>query len=535
MVWRKKPKTRSAVAAGRQKPWAAKVNEMARDRQPVELIQGSKQQETIWDAWLNSTAHLSIQALAGTGKTTTVIQGFHRMGQEKSGRSAFVAFNRSIARELQTKVPSWVEASTFHSLLNKSIYKAYGRIKLDNYKTSFLLEEMVGEKAFDKMQVTTKIAVESLVGLVKNTLTNPDDAGLDFLVDRYGVQVNGDEAEVYDFVREIIEKSKTDVSIYDFDDMIWLPVVNNLPIEKFDTLAVDEAQDLNAVQQAAIVRMQARTIIVGDRNQAIYGFRGSDVESMDTMTMLLEQSGRDVKVLPLTQTRRCPKVHVARAQAIVPDFEALPEAPEGSLEEKELEAAVEEMGPGDLVVCRLNAPVVSTAFRLLKLGKRANIQGRDLGKGLKAMIRKLKVKSGEGSVGQMLVKLQSYVANEVAKLQKLKRVPENKITTLEDKYSCILSFCDGVDNLDQVYERIDTMFTEAEPGQKSNFVLLSTVHRAKGLEADTVWVLFPELMPFPKAKLDWEKVQEHNILYVALTRSKERLVLVRKPVKEEDQ
>jgi len=57
-------------------------------------------------------------------------------------------------------------------------------------------------------------------------------------------------------------------------------------------------------------------------------------------------------------------------------------------------------------------------------------------------------------------------------------------------------------------------------------IAFSTVHKAKGLEADRVFILHPEMMPHPKASKPWEQQQERNIKYVSETRSKEYLGFV---------
>ena len=54
-------------------------------------------------------------------------------------------------------------------------------------------------------------------------------------------------------------------------------------------------------------------------------------------------------------------------------------------------------------------------------------------------------------------------------------------------------------------------------------VTLSTVHRAKGLEAERVIILRPDQLPLAVTR-DWEKRQELNLEYVALTRSRRELV-----------
>ena len=68
-------------------------------------------------------------------------------------------------------------------------------------------------------------------------------------------------------------------AVIDFDDMIWLPVALNLPIPMtFDFLIVDEYQDSNITQQELALRFcpSGRMVIVGDRYQSIYQFRGAD-------------------------------------------------------------------------------------------------------------------------------------------------------------------------------------------------------------------------------------------------------------------
>lgn len=60
-------------------------------------------------------------------------------------------------------------------------------------------------------------------------------------------------------------------------------------------------------------------------------------------------------------------------------------------------------------------------------------------------------------------------------------------------------------------------------------VTLSTIHKAKGLEAEKVYILALDLMPHPialKSGKDWVLEQEKNMKYVAITRSKFELVYI---------
>ena len=73
-------------------------------------------------------------------------------------------------------------------------------------------------------------------------------------------------------------------------------------------------------------------------------------------------------------------------------------------------------------------------------------------------------------------------------------------------------------------DRLNTLFSDTRNG---NAVTLSTVHKAKGLEADNVFILLPEFLPFlRKDQQQWEIEQEYNLKYVAITRAKKNLYYV---------
>lgn len=73
----------------------------------------------------------------------------------------------------------------------------------------------------------------------------------------------------------------------------------------------------------------------------------------------------------------------------------------------------------------------------------------------------------------------------------------------------------------ELQTRIETLFAETPKG-KADYVVCSSVHRAKGLEADTVFVLGETLYPGGRRG----NIEEKNIHYVAVTRAKNKLVWV---------
>jgi superfamily I DNA/RNA helicase len=68
---------------------------------------------------------------------------------------------------------------------------------------------------------------------------------------------------------------------------------------------------------------------------------------------------------------------------------------------------------------------------------------------------------------------------------------------------------------------IGVLFTDGRRG-----VILSTIHKAKGLEAERVYFLDRFLIPSKYARKGWQREQEQNLLYVALTRSKNFLYFI---------
>jgi superfamily I DNA/RNA helicase len=303
--------------------------------------------------------------------------------------------------------------------------------------------------------------------------------------------------------------------IIDFDDMCWLPVALNLPVNKFDFLFVDEAQDTNKCQIAlALMAMKesSRIVAVGDEYQSIYGFRGADV---DAIPNLIENLGAET--LPLSITYRCPKSHVELVDKLFPEIglECSETAKLGIIRNIGMENFYNEVRPGDMILCRLNAPLVEPVFQLIRRGIKATIRGRDIGSGLINLIRRMKAVD----ITQLCVKLQDYARRESERLMAQEKNAQAQ--SVMDKVDTIEALCDGVISITELEEKIETIFSDDNVG-----IVFSTVHKAKGLEAERVYILNNELMPSKMAKSDWEKQQERNIQYVAYTRSLNELIFV---------
>lgn len=480
----------------------------------MHTIVGTPQQIKFWDAIANESCHVVLEALAGTGKTTSIVEALR--GLPPGLKVAFVCFSKVIATELQGRVPRGVLACTLHSLGGQAVARHTRRNLrdlVDRDKVAKMLPPLAASHV--------RSGVIKLTSLCKNTLVEPTNENLIELAAEYGIEFENSQKPICNLVRMCLDKSKSELGTIDFDDMLYLPVVLGLPLEHFDVGFVDESQDLNAVQQRMCFMAFDRMAVVGDRHQAIFRFRGADGRSMDTMTQLLIATGKDVKVLPLTVTQRCPLAVVREAQAIVPAFEARPDAIEGLV----VHGSRAQYQLGDMVICRTNAPLIKEAYSCIAHNTPVKVQGRDFGRDLTKFI--LRLCARHDTVLTLSERQTEWRQRETERLlaDKTKAISnEAKIQLLVDKCECIDALCEGMQTVQQVLDRIDLIFADVIAGtDKSKFVLLSSVHRAKGLEADIVHIIAPELMPHPMSTSLEELEQELNLKYVAITRAKKEL------------
>lgn len=345
------------------------------------------------------------------------------------------------------------------------------------------------------------------------------------------------------YVQVILQNSKNYMwngkFIYDFNDQLWLPVVLGLSFPTYDYVMYDEAQDANKLQHMMLRRLVdngARIMMVGDKNQAIYGFRGADTDSMANLKMLIEEVGQ-VNECPLNYTRRLPKKGVRYLNQMFPHIElyAFEDNREGEIYSVAKTDAHMYMQATDLVLSRINAPMVGLAYKLFKHKKVPVILGRDFGDKIVKLIESQNAKN----VQDLLRKLESWREERKEYFHELaqsrsREVNEYAIEEVDDTVDCIIEFANNVEafdkngkkkkaNINDIIQAVKDLFKETSDGLPANAILLSTVHRAKGFEAKRVHIYTPELFPHPSAKQAWEIEQECNCKWVAYSRQLEDL------------
>lgn len=478
-------------------------------------VNWSDEQTAIFNWFASGTGNLIVQARAGTGKTTTIKQAFTHAPEE--GRLLYAVFNKKNQREAQEKITdARVDVRTLHSLGFWFIKNVWRNAKPDDDVESARLNEVSPSLPED-----VGAAVLKLVGFCKNLTTGiPEVNTVIDIADARNISVS-DEMEkqfppaaiaklAIDCLKQSLVRDYSDrVS---FNDMVWLPVAAGWVKPTFALVVVDEAQDMNMPQLMMAERAclpGGRICVVGDDRQAIYGFRGAASDGMHLMQQRL-----NAKTLGLTTTYRCPKLVVSLANTIVADYTAAPSAPEGEILDLDLSEAAKSLVVGDAVLSRLNAPLMGICLSLLRKGTSARIEGRDIGKQLVGMVRKLRAKS----VPDFLRKLTAWGNKQKSRISSSGgKYAKSKIELIDDQVLTLEIVAQDCENVAAVETKILSLFEDSDNARKPA-VVCSTIHKSKGLEWDRVCLLEDTF------KNTSSEGEEANIRYVAITRARKILI-----------
>jgi DNA helicase-2/ATP-dependent DNA helicase PcrA len=470
-----------------------------------------------------------LEAVAGAGKTTTLISALSMM----TGDVFFGAYNKAIAAELKARVPTdsvaKIDVSTMHAAGFRFWRRVAKNVTIDGDKCRKIFRSASDRNPQYK---PLESAVLTLVSLAKQAglgvLKTANNGAYADLIDHHDIECpevvidgaarrNGVDLVIALANRLMKESIALDYDVIDFDDMIFSPLYHNARVWEHDWVLIDEAQDTNATRRALALRMLkrgGRLVAVGDPHQAIYGFTGADHDALD----LIAAAVNAVR-MPLTITYRCPKAVVKVAQQWVSHITAADSAPEGSAIEGDITKLATFATPGDAVLCRFTAPLLTNVYAFIAAGIPAKVEGREIGNGLKALATRWKT----GSLTTLQTYLDTYLETECAKLRAKEK--ESKAVALEDKVTCLTVIMkrakekDKKANVDSVLAEIDNLFGD----NTKDCVMFSTIHKSKGREWNRVVWLFTG--PSPWARKEWEQQQERNLCYVAVTRAKSELII----------
>jgi len=450
------------------------------------------------------------------GKTTTLVEGSHYLPLNQSAK--FLAFNKHIVAELKARLPKNIKSSTIHGLGYSSLKRYYPKAEVNANKYNRLCRQYLADRNITKDQDYDSLC--DLVRLAQVNLINPSNLQeIKDLCLHYTIPIKDNwsfwQEAVNDILSKGIELARQEIS---FDDMIWLPNLLDLPVINSDWLFIDECQDLNQAQLQLVLKAhkhQTRSLFVGDKFQAIMAFSGADSSSIDNIIVQT-----NAIQLPLSISYRLPISHVELANKLFNVIEPAEGAINGILDKIDTDDIGNYVNQGDLIICRCFYPLVPVYFSLIRQGIPCCVKNKDISTQLTSLLKTVFGKKNQIlSFIQFETKLQKYYQEVEAELIKT------------NKTFLLISLHDKIKTLKVIYETRKcqslndciNVINEFSKEAGGNPINLSTIHSAKGLEAKQVFILRPDLMPHYLAKQDWEKIQEKNLMFVALTRSKESL------------
>lgn len=525
---------------------------------------------------------LIVEALAGTGKTFTLIETL-KMIPEAS--ALVLAFNKRIADEFGRKKPPLprhrlVHVKTLHSCGYWITRHHFPKVQIDKEITEQRIREAAGNHApFRVLGAATR-----LLRLCKDLQHEPVlnlDAAYSIGTDFYCFDKLNSIAEcqaVVEIVGRAYRASLVVGDAIDFPDQGWLPLVLGLePPWRYKAILLDEAQDVNENQLAMTERVLApggRIIAAGDLNQQIYEWRGAAGEHV---WKRLETQFK-AKRLPLTCTWRCDGAIVREANQLVPALRARPNADAGrvvSVPEQIFYKAIvgDEMPEGSVfVLSRTNAELLRVALEMWRRKVPFNIaQSADTLNPVKAVLRKLNqpdvrqpvparrtLDDGELDNALSLFHARRQQGEEQAKITRKMVTGRAELSPGLERFKQALgawymteamkaqnagsaSMMEKVDDIHRTILYCLSYVTdqrEIEPLLESIYLVdetcwitLSTVHKAKGLEADHVFLLRETFQRYQDRKdRNGNAIpvpqEELNIEYVAITRARKTLFWV---------
>jgi superfamily I DNA/RNA helicase len=303
------------------------------------------------------------------------------------------------------------------------------------------------------------------------------------------------------------------------DEQIYMPWALDLrnPFP-WDWIFVDECQDLSPLRIDLLRRLSkptTRFLFVGDNDQSIYGWTGADPRCFGR----IQREFAPIS-FQLTSTFRCSHAVTELAQKYVPSITAFKSNLQGEVLKFPNGGPLPELKSGDAILSRLKSGLIGIAIRLIRNGK--------------------KFQGFEGLLDEkMLEQLQQIYEDQNTSLplpvglSKVAIVVEDDIDSngcssekveLYDLAVALKSLSEAFPEI-RDFSGLRNQLYEVCKGT-SEGPLLSTIHKQKGAEFNNVLIVDFSLLPLVwPGQQDWEFQQELNLVYVAITRTKDKLFL----------
>jgi hypothetical protein len=485
------------------------------------------QQRNVIDAIVSDIPRVKVPALAGTGKTTTLVRAA-RMKQKYSPDQfgVYIAFNKSVQTEAEGRFPNNVAARTGDSLSFNGLkeMKPDLHAKFDKQKTEKPItrqDEIADAIGVPFGQKNRGAHARRILAAISQFSISDDDEILEEHFIRAGIK----EPSAEDFAAA--NKAWADINNpngrlkFNFDHIMKIWALSDPDLSKSipgigrkaDFIFMDEAQDMNPVLSGVIERQDAQVIYVGDSYQAIYGFRGGKDE--------LNRVEADVEI-PLTKTFRFGEKLAGPGNRMLSLLEA----------KYKIEAAGKNEGkilsPGTMkdataVLVRTNAGRFLEMINELDRGRVVGMIEKDY-KDAETLVATVKwLQTGQGNkpfpFHEDLTGYNTWKEVETDILKENADAKVEMIGRLFEKF--------GTEELEALLKKVVVIKNDSgkpAPDQKID-VLVMTAHKSKGLEFDKVRI--GNDFRGPKLQEDGSFIypdpEELRLGYVALTRAENEL------------
>ena len=545
----------------------------------------STYQQNILDFFLNNPqSNMLVNALAGSGKSTTACM----LSEHSKTSDLYIAFNASVVEEFKKKIKNpKTKVMTMHSLAYSIMLynveqeskdsgekpKGFGSqrskrtVSLDNFKPHKILDEEITKRYGRYIEFAKRVFLKdnyvNLYNLCRLTLTDmSSNKDVSRLIDDHVLFLYyGDEgysapdiSEITSTLKILDTKSRQQFEtqgVIDFTDMLWI-TFNKLKYDNWEVpywalytnIYCDEVQDFSNIQLnflKFIKRTKGRYVFIGDFHQAIYNFAGANAQAFNQIPKMFAP----VKTFDLPICYRCAKSHLSRVNREY-GIPILPcdDAPMGFVKTIDKSKISEYAKAGDMVISRKNKWIAEVVLDLARNGTPIFIEDKEMVGAIKRQILSSKCTS----VGTLEKFLQKVISNYNKKLfeivsknvreggheeERLEAVAETNSKI--DNTSFLLEILEGYlenhassDSVSKFSNFIDKLLnTTPSP----NCVRLCSIHKAKGLEATNVFVLNEAKINYDFRNSKEQNIQEKNLSYIATTRAKEGLYLVKEPSK----
>lgn len=528
----------------------------------------SDEQLTIFDAILNDKQcrNIRVNAVAGSGKSTVIkcCVGLIPMDKKilvlahnKNVKDHMIKGLEEIGRYAKGKTP--LSVKTFHGLGYEALGKlnGWGGKKIDvgennkynNYFDAHIAEFLPADyESWSKSEKNNyRRNLFDLLNYARINLCQTEREIEKKVALKYGINPVANEISV---VMQLMQWGRDNIGqeVLDFTDCIWLPCEDERctkiyfggreydKLKKksncFDYVFVDEAQDMSPAQLELVIKAtksrNTRVILMGDSDQAINMWCGSINDALDKAVKKI--TNNDWLDFNLTTNYRCDTKIIDIANEYLESHNKskrlVPHTSNPGM--IQYNAKLNDIQNGDLVLARFTSTVFEVFGKLIQLGKKAVIRGEN--EFLK-LFNNLATENNN-TIDDILLFVKESFVNEWKSATKNDEYKESIHNEGVIRSYEIVKIVESLSKITLDKEQLAKLLKDSIVSENHNSkdtIEISTVHRAKGAEADNVYIACPSVLYSPlidEKSHEWERISEENLQYVAYTRAKHKMAFI---------